>query len=47
MKNQHHICILEANYYLSVYEVYFKVGFDLLSKTFYLIDPVLPLYTKV
>ena len=27
MNNQHHASILEANYYLSVYNVHFKISF--------------------
>ena len=27
MNNQHHACILEANYYLSAYNVHFKLAY--------------------
>ena len=28
MNNQHHACILDANYYLSVYNMHFKLAFS-------------------
>ena len=39
MNNQHHASILEANYYLSVYNVHFKLALST--------DPVLTIYTKI
>ena len=28
MNNQHHTCILEADYYISVYKVHFKLAWE-------------------
>ena len=47
MTNQHHPPIIEANYYLTVYNVQFKLASSTECKNSFLIDPVLLLYTKV
>ena len=47
MNNQHYKCILEANYYLSVYNVHFKLRSSTEQKNSYLTDPVLAFYTKI
>ena len=44
IENQHHFFLLEANYYLSVCNVHFKLA---LCTEFKKIDKVLSLYTKV
>ena len=45
MNNQHYASILEINYYLSVYDMYFKLY--LLSKIYFFIDPIFSLNTKI
>ena len=47
MNNQHHACILEANFYLSIYIVHFKLALSTEYKNSFLSDPALSLYTKI
>ena len=47
IENQHHACILDANYYLSTYNIPFKLASSTELKKSFVIDSVLPLYTKV
>ena len=47
MNNQHHAYIFKANYYLSVYNVHFKLVLSTGWKHVFLINPVLSLHTKI
>ena len=44
MNNQHHTSILEANYYLRVYNLHFKLVLSTEQKYSFLIDPIWSLY---
>ena len=45
--NQHYTCIFEVNYYSTVFNVHFKLTLSTEKKNYFLIDPILLLYTKI